>query len=81
MTPTDPGLYPPGLSIEAVTSPLSSSEREAWPIALQDLPSKFTSYRDNQISAINQIIKHYINGAKVVLLDAPPGSGDRKSVV
>jgi len=39
------------------------------------LPERFTEYRDHQWRAIVEIVNHLNNGAKVVMLSAPTGSG------
>lgn len=39
------------------------------------LPEKFTAYRPHQIDAIQQIMAAYDDGADVVILDAPTGTG------
>ena len=38
-------------------------------------PAKFTRFRPDQLTATEQIIEAYESGAKVVMLDAPTGSG------
>jgi len=40
-----------------------------------DLPSWVTDLHPHQWDAVDQILAHYANGAKVVWLDAPTGSG------
>lgn len=40
-----------------------------------DYPSWFTSFRPHQRTAIDEIVGHFNDGAKVVILDAPTGSG------
>lgn len=42
---------------------------------LTTLPAKFDTIYDYQIDAITEIVDAYDNGAKVVVLDAPTGSG------
>lgn len=68
--------YPcPESDWETVLAPLISSERGLWPDPLRSLPAKFTSFRVGQVSAIRQIMKGYEDGNRVMVLDAPPGSG------
>lgn len=42
---------------------------------LTDLPEWFQGFRDHQYSAIEQVVDAYDRGVKVVVLDAPTGSG------
>jgi ATP-dependent DNA helicase DinG len=45
------------------------------PYQLADMPPWFEAYRDGQIKAINQIMAAYSRGVRMVVLDAPTGSG------
>lgn len=46
---------------------------------LSTLPPKFTTIYPYQVDAITEIVDHFDNGAKVVVLEAPTGTG--KSIV
>lgn len=64
------GRPAPGVDIVEVDDPrwFQRAGEHPW-------PAKFTRFRPDQLTATEQIIEAYEAGAKVVMLDAPTGSG------
>jgi len=66
------------VTVEAGTSVSSGRERivhRAINPLLATLPERFDTFRKEQVRAVDEVIRGYDRGAKVVVLDAPTGSG------